>query len=343
MLEGARDLLEAAGVTLRQGGRVLFERYDAREEEGEKGGGGAASSTFVFSNLGVAAAGASGSSLESDSEEEHEEAPDEDGDGERRGGRGTPAALEQPARASGKRQRLRGGEAAGATAAAAAAATPADTERPKNPRPFPPPLPGFYSDGGGGRRAFAATGAPTAAAAAAAADVPPRSRGLALPSTSVSVPIFTSLDCEFLQLSAEGARLFDAAADGALGGAPERASLFAFSQLVVVEAAVAAGAGSAPPAAGAARPSEAPAPATRLLEKIDVDVDRIPNASSSANRLREQKGGEAEEEPPAFLTLGGPGWVRVAELLGLAPGAAVRFERDPQTGFVHASRAARWF
>lgn len=257
------------------------------------------------------------------------------------------AALELSARAGGKRQRLReGGAAAGATATAAAeAATPADTEGPKKkPRPFPPPLPGFYGDGSGG-------GGGSGRRASAAGVPPPRSRGLApSSSTSVSVPILTSLDCEFIQLSAEAARLFDAAADGALGGAPERAELFAFKQLVEVDGA-AAGAASAPPTSGAVRPSKAQAPVSRsLLEKVEVDVDRIPNAtSSSATRnLREQEeGGEArgnparaEGEPPAFLTLGGRGWARVAELLGLAPGAAVRFERDPRTGFVHASRAA---
>ena len=57
--------------------------------------------------------------------------------------------------------------------------------------------------------------------------------------SSASAPLFTGLDCEFIQLSGEAARPFDAAADGALGGDPERASLFAFKQLAVVEVAAA--------------------------------------------------------------------------------------------------------
>ena len=153
------------------------------------------------------------------------------------------------------------------------------------------------------------------------------------PPASVSVPILASLDCEFLELSAEGARLFDAAADGALGGDhPERASLFSFRQLVVVEAAEAAPAAAGSAGAG---PSETPVPAPRRFE-IEIDVDRVPNTSGGGGS------GEARAEPLAFLTLRGPGWVRVAELLGLAPGWAVMFEKDPETGFVHASRTSRW-
>ena len=152
------------------------------------------------------------------------------------------------------------------------------------------------------------------------------------PPTSASLPIFTTVDCEFLQLDAEGARLFDSAADGALGGEPERASLFSFRQVIVVEVAESAA------AAGGGASASAPGAATRFLE-IEVDVDRVPNASIGS-------GGEAAArapEPLAFLTLGGPGWARAAALLGLVPGTAVRFEKDAETGFVHASRAARWF
>ena len=124
---------------------------------------------------------------------------------------------------------------------------------------------------------------------------------------AASAPLLTGLDGEFIQLRGEAARPYDAAADGALGGDPERASLFAFKQLVVVEVAEAAPA----PAGAAAAPSEAPA--ARSVE-VEVDVDRAPGA---------------DRAPDAFLTLGGPGWARVAGLLGLGPGAAVRFERDP--------------
>ena len=129
--------------------------------------------------------------------------------------------------------------------------------------------------------------------------------------SSASAPLFTGLDCEFIQLSGEAARPFDAAADGALGGDPERASLFAFKQLVVVDI--------------AAAPSEAAA--ARFVEvEVEVDVDRVP---------------DADRVPDVFVMLGGAGWARVAGLLGLAPGEAVRFEGDPETGCVRASRAAR--
>ena len=122
---------------------------------------------------------------------------------------------------------------------------------------------------------------------------------------AASAPLLTGLDGEFIQLRGEAARPSDAAADGALGGDPERASLFAFKQLVVVEVAGAASAGAA------AAPAEAAA--ARSVE-VEVDVDTAPGA---------------DRAPDAFLTLGGPGWARVAGLLGLGPGAAVRFERDP--------------
>jgi len=316
-LVGAGELLEAAGA-MRRGSRVLFERYDDAGGEG----GGAASSTFVFSNLGVAAAAAASrpSPLASDSEEEPEE-----GGGGGGGGSGTPEVELFEARTRREKRLLQGEGAAAAAGAVAAATTPADTERPKKPKPSapppPPPPPRFYDSGGGGCSGRATVAAATAPAAPAAAAAPPPSLALVLPPTSVSVPLFTGLDCEFLQLSDEAARLFDAAADGALGGDPERASLFAFKQLVVVEVAEAAPA----PAGAAAAPSEAPA--ARSVE-IEVDVDRVPNA---------------DRVPDAFLTLGGAGWARVVGLLGLAPGAAVRFERDPETGCVRASRAARWF
>ena len=66
-----------------------------------------------------------------------------------------------------------------------------------------------------------------------------------LPPPFANVPIFTPLDLEFLQLSDEAARLFDAAADGALGSengggggsGGGRAALFSLKQLVVVEVA----------------------------------------------------------------------------------------------------------
>ena len=131
--------------------------------------------------------------------------------------------------------------------------------------------------------------------------------------SSASAPLFTGLDCEFIQLSGEATRPFDAAADGALGGDPERASLFAFKQFAVVEV--------------AAAPSEAAA--ARFVEvevEVEVDVDRVP---------------DADRVPDVFVMLGGAGWARVAGLLGLAPGEAVRFEGDPETGYVRASRAAR--
>ena len=131
--------------------------------------------------------------------------------------------------------------------------------------------------------------------------------------SSASAPLFTGLDCEFIQLSGEAARPFDAAADGALGGDPERASLFAFKQLVVVEVA------AAPSEAAAARFVD-------VVVEVEGDVDRVP---------------DADGVPDVFVMLGGAGWARVAGLLGLAPGEAVRFEGDPETGCVRASRAAR--
>ena len=97
--------------------------------------------------------------------------------------------------------------------------------------------------------------------------------------SSASAPLFTGLDCEFIQLSGEAARPFDAAADGALGGDPERASLFAFKQLVVVKV--------------AAAPSEAAA--ARFVEvevEVEVDVDRVP---------------DADRVPDVFVMLGGAG------------------------------------
>ena len=97
--------------------------------------------------------------------------------------------------------------------------------------------------------------------------------------SSASAPLFTGLDCEFIQLSGEAARPFDAAADGALGGDPERASLFAFKQLVVVKV--------------AAAPSEAAA--ARFVEvevEVEVDVDRGP---------------DADGVPDVFVMLGGAG------------------------------------
>jgi len=92
---------------------------------------------------------------------------------------------------------------------------------------------------------------------------------------AASAPLLTGLDGEFIQLRGEAARPSDAAADGALGGDPERASLFAFKQLVVVEVAGAASAGAA------AAPAEAAA--ARSVE-VEVDVDRAPAPTGPPTR-----------------------------------------------------------
>ena len=176
----------------------------------------------------------------------------------------------------------------------------------------------------------------------------PPSLARVLPPASVSVPLFMDIDCVFLQLSDQGARLFDAATDGALGGDPERALPFAsFKQLVIVKvagsASAGASAGNSAGAAAATPSSETPAATDTRFVEVEVDVDRIPNVSDTLPSGG-SGGGEAKRdsnEPLAFVTVRGPGWAQVANLLSLAPGAVVRFERDPETGFVRVSRVGR--
>ena len=136
------------------------------------------------------------------------------------------------------------------------------------------------------------------------------------PPLSAVVPICPPFDLEALQLTGPAGAIFDAARDGALRD-PARVETFCFfEQQVEVEAATATDASSS---------------------SFSVVVDRVPNADYG------------RDEPAAFLTLSGQGWVALAQRLRLEPGLGVLFQRGSGgdgsggdgDGFVRASRVAR--